>query len=110
VIEFSKPSESLVREQHWLNWLFAIPTALRYNFSPTAGSTLRCSCTPETRAKISETNKGKSKINITRDQIPVKCSVWGIQIYIYNATTLELLSIQLAQEQLDVIVILKVTL
>jgi hypothetical protein len=42
----------LAREQHWLDWLFALPAELRYNFSPTAGSRLGYQASAETRAKM----------------------------------------------------------
>lgn len=51
----------LSREQHWLNWLFAQSSDIRYNFSPTAGSPLGEQHTEETKAKISK--KGKTPVN-----------------------------------------------
>jgi group I intron endonuclease len=42
VVEFCATSDLLSREQHWLNWLFSLSASLRYNFSPTAGSSRGC--------------------------------------------------------------------
>jgi len=49
----------LVREQYWLDWLFALPPSLRYNFCSTAGSTLGRSHSEETKAKMSAALKGE---------------------------------------------------
>jgi group I intron endonuclease len=38
IIEFCLSENIFPREQYWLNWLFALPSHLQYNFSPTAGS------------------------------------------------------------------------
>ena len=48
----------LKREQHFLDILFTLPAKLRYNFSPTAGSSLGVVRSEETRAKLSDANKG----------------------------------------------------
>jgi len=52
VVEFCTKDLLLEREQHWLNWLFTLPSHLRYNFSPTAGSPLGVVRSEETKAKI----------------------------------------------------------
>jgi group I intron endonuclease len=36
VVEFCSHSELLSREQHWLDWLFSLPSRLKYNFNPIA--------------------------------------------------------------------------
>jgi len=64
IVEFCNRDQLLVREQHWLNWLFNLSEDLRYNFLPTAGSSLGYQHTEETRAKMSATRKGKSPANI----------------------------------------------
>jgi len=51
-----------------------------------------CTYSSETRAKISESHKGKSVSEETRAKLSVACG--GIQIFIYNANTFELLSVQ----------------
>jgi hypothetical protein len=56
VVEYCLPSDLFSREQVWLNWLFDLPAPLRYNFLPTAGSSLgakRSKNSEEHNAKIS---------------------------------------------------------
>jgi group I intron endonuclease len=40
ILEYCIPSDQLKREQHYLDILFSLPANLRYNFNPTAGSSL----------------------------------------------------------------------
>jgi hypothetical protein len=58
ILENCIPSDQLKREQHFLDILFSLPANLRYNFSPTAGSPLGVVRSEETRAKLSDANKG----------------------------------------------------
>lgn len=58
VVEFCNPAELLQREQYYLNWLFSLPTSLKYNFLPTAGSRLGSTTSEETKAKMSEAQSG----------------------------------------------------
>jgi predicted GIY-YIG superfamily endonuclease len=56
VVEYCVHSDLLSREQYWLYWLFDLPAPLRYNFLPTAGSSLgakRSKNSEEHIAKIS---------------------------------------------------------
>jgi len=50
----------LVREQHWLDWLFSFPASLRYNFLPIASSSLGYKHTSEAKAKMSEAKTGSN--------------------------------------------------
>jgi hypothetical protein len=53
----------LSREQFWLNWLFSLPAAFRYNFNRIAHlppSFAGKTHTPEVRAKISGSNHGRA--------------------------------------------------
>src|SRR3954466_2596577 len=56
VVEFCDLKVLLQREQHYLDILFSLPTNLRYNFLPTAGSSLGYKHTPETLAEVSGAN------------------------------------------------------
>jgi len=38
VIEYCAKDQLLSREQHWLDWLFCLPSHFRFNFSPVAGA------------------------------------------------------------------------
>jgi group I intron endonuclease len=58
VVEFCDLKVLLQREQHYLDILFSLPTNLRYNFLPTAGSSLGYKHTEEALAKISEAMSG----------------------------------------------------
>jgi hypothetical protein len=70
IVEFVEPHPDLpieenrdnllAREQHWLDWLFSLPSNLRYNFNPTAGTTLGYKHSEESRAKMSVSMKGKN--------------------------------------------------
>jgi predicted GIY-YIG superfamily endonuclease len=53
VVEFCTPSNLLNREQLYLNWLFRLPLAFRYNFCSTAGSCLGYQHTSEFKARMS---------------------------------------------------------
>jgi len=53
VVEFCDPKVLLQLEQHYLDILFSLPTNLRYNFLPTAGSSLGYKHTEDALAKIS---------------------------------------------------------
>jgi len=64
VVQFCSPSELLTREQHWLDWLFALPKTFRYNFQEIAGipPSFLLGCknhTPDTKARMSAAHKGK---------------------------------------------------
>jgi len=48
----------LAREQHWLNWLFNLPSEYRYNFAPLAGSCAGVTRSAETRSLMSKGKKG----------------------------------------------------
>ena len=58
VVEFCNTQVllQLRREQHYLDILFKLPAHLRYNFNPTAGSTLGYKHTEESLAKMSGAN------------------------------------------------------
>src|SRR5690349_17624005 len=58
ILQYCIPSDLLKLEQHFLDILFSLPTNLRYNFNPTAGSSLGYKHTEEALAKISEANSG----------------------------------------------------
>src|SRR4051812_49703697 len=60
VVEFCDLEVLLQQEQHYLDILFSLSANLRYNFNPTAGSSLGYKHTEEVRAKISEAKTGKS--------------------------------------------------
>jgi len=70
----------LEREQHWLDWLFALPEQFRYNFAPTAGSCLGVVRSPETRAKMSAARKGDGNpmYGVTGEDHP-KTGVKGVK-------------------------------
>ncbi|RUS28476.1 hypothetical protein BC938DRAFT_481831, partial [Jimgerdemannia flammicorona] len=53
VIELCAKDQLLAREQHWLNWLFSLPSNLRFNFLSTAGSWLGFKHTSASKAAIS---------------------------------------------------------
>jgi group I intron endonuclease len=57
VVEFCDLEVLLQREQHYLDILFSLPANLRYNFSPTAGSSLGV-------VRSEETRTDEKKINI----------------------------------------------
>src|SRR5947199_5736925 len=65
ILEYCISSDMLKREQHFLDILFTLPAKLRYNFSPTAGSSLGVVRSEETRAKISTSfwETGKTPTN-----------------------------------------------
>ncbi|RUS15666.1 hypothetical protein BC938DRAFT_476864, partial [Jimgerdemannia flammicorona] len=52
VIELCAKDLLLAREQHWLNWLFSLPSNFRYNFLPTAGSWFGYKHTSATKAML----------------------------------------------------------
>src|SRR4051795_9340450 len=58
ILQYCIPSDLLELEQHYLDILFSLPTNLRYNFLPTAGSMLGYKHTEEALAKLSEANSG----------------------------------------------------
>jgi len=58
VIELCAKDQLLVREQHWLNWLFSQSALLRYNFLPNAGSLLGYRHSEESKALISAAKTG----------------------------------------------------
>jgi Cytochrome C oxidase subunit II, transmembrane domain/GIY-YIG catalytic domain len=58
VVELCAPSALLLREQVWLDWLFSLNSKFRFNFLPTAGSSLGYKQSAETRAKVSASKKG----------------------------------------------------
>ena len=58
ILQYCIPSDLLELEQHYLDILFSLPTNLRYNFLPTAGSSLGYKHTEEALAKLSEANSG----------------------------------------------------
>jgi group I intron endonuclease len=66
VVEFCDSQVLLQREQHYLDILFSLPANLRYNFNPTAGSSLGYKHTDDTRAKISASMTGKTHSEDTR--------------------------------------------
>jgi len=57
----SNKANLLAMEQKHLDWLFSLPANFRYNFSPTAGSSLGVVRSEETRAKISNSKSAKAK-------------------------------------------------
>src|SRR5207245_934076 len=58
VVELCNSSVLLQREQYYLDILFSLPANLRYNFNPTAGSSLGYKHTEDARAKISDSMTG----------------------------------------------------
>jgi predicted GIY-YIG superfamily endonuclease len=52
VVELCAKDQLMVREQHWLDWLFTQHAELRYNFLPTAGSSLGSTHTEEAKGKM----------------------------------------------------------
>jgi hypothetical protein len=60
-------SALLEREQHYLDWLFSLPSNIRYNFLPTAGSSLGSTSSAETRAKLIGEHNHKSVAIIIQD-------------------------------------------
>jgi len=105
VIEQCSKSLLLEREQYWLDWLFSLPRSLRYNFLPTAGSRLGLPHTEETKAKMRSrvhSDETKAKMSATKkgqvlaEEVKVKISLsrGGSPVFIYDANTFELLSIQ----------------
>jgi len=98
VIEFCAKDQLLSREQHWLDWLFTQPAELRYNFLPTAGSSLGSTHTEEAKMKmrgprphfspsaeqresISQANTGKVMSKVTRASISKALSR---SVYLYD--------------------------
>ena len=65
----SNKANLLALEQKHLDWLFSLPESLRYNFNPTAGSSLGYKHTDDTRAKMSDAHTGKSITPDTRVKI-----------------------------------------
>jgi len=58
ILEYCISSDMLKREQHFLYILFSLPKNLRYNFLPTAGSTLGYKHTDDARTKMSDSKTG----------------------------------------------------
>lgn len=56
VLEYCAPDALLLREQHYID---ATPKAVRYNVCTTAGNRLGMTHTPEARAQMSATRKGR---------------------------------------------------
>jgi group I intron endonuclease len=98
VIELCAPKDLLVREQFYLDWLFSLPAKLRYNFLPTAGSSLGSTHTEEAKMKmrgprphfspsaeqresISQANTGKVMSKVTRASISKTLSR---SVYLYD--------------------------
>jgi len=72
VVEFCRSSEIMAREQHWLDWLFALPSSSRYNFNPVADrppSPLGKKRSLETREKMSAAQKGRKASEETRKKL-----------------------------------------
>jgi group I intron endonuclease len=72
VVEFCAKDLLQVREQHYLDWLFALPAKLIYNFNPIAGippSFEGKKHTEEAKAKMSASLKGKPGRKHTEDTI-----------------------------------------
>jgi len=69
VVELCDTQKLLIREQHWLNWLFAQPSNLRYNFLPTAGSSLGYKHSDEAKAKISAALSGENHPNFGKPSV-----------------------------------------
>jgi group I intron endonuclease len=65
ILQYCIPSDLLELEQHYLDILFSLPTYLRYNFLPTAGSMLGYKHTEEALAKMS----GRTHTPETRAQM-----------------------------------------
>jgi group I intron endonuclease len=71
IVEFFEPnpnvdmkenkSHLLAREQLYLDWLFSRSSELRYNFLPTAGSSLGYKHTEKAKAKISMAMKSPDR-------------------------------------------------
>ncbi|RUP46983.1 hypothetical protein BC936DRAFT_146281 [Jimgerdemannia flammicorona] len=59
----------LALEQYWLDLLFSLPAAFRYNFLPHAGSSLGYVHKEETKIQISKTLKGSTRSLETRAKI-----------------------------------------
>jgi len=66
VIELCAKDQLLVREQHWLDWLFSKDSSLRYNFLPNASSSLGYRHSEESKALISAANTGSQHTEETR--------------------------------------------
>ena len=58
ILQYCIPSDLLELEQHYLDILFSLPKNLRYNFNPTAGSSLGYKHTEDALAKMSEAKSG----------------------------------------------------
>jgi len=58
VVEFCDREVLLGREQHYLDILFSLPANLRYNFNPTAGSSLGYKHTEGSKAQMSDSKSG----------------------------------------------------
>jgi len=59
VIEYCAKDQLLSREQHWLDWLFSLPSHFRYNFSPVAGAPMAGRVhTEDTKALLSAAKQG----------------------------------------------------
>jgi group I intron endonuclease len=81
VLELCSLELLLTREQHWLDWLFSLPSNLRYNFLRVAGSSLGYKHTEETkqamkdsyseerRDRIGSLNRGQSLSAETKAKI-----------------------------------------
>lgn len=54
IVEFVPVEGLIVREQHYLDWLYSNPGIVRYNMSPTAGSWAGNKHSEETKGKLSE--------------------------------------------------------
>jgi group I intron endonuclease len=57
ILQYCIPSDLLKLEQYFLDILFSLAKELRYNFSPTAGSSLGVVRSEETRAKMSDSQQ-----------------------------------------------------
>jgi len=67
VIELCVPKDLLSREQHWLDWLFSLPSHFRYNFSPVAGAPMAGRThTDNAKTAIGEANRGCNNPNYGR--------------------------------------------
>jgi group I intron endonuclease len=58
ILEYCNLSDLLKREQHFLDILFSLAKELRYNFNPTAGSSLGYKHTEESKAQMSDSKSG----------------------------------------------------
>jgi hypothetical protein len=74
IAEFCKSQDVIAREQHYLNWLFSLPSNLRYNFNPIAD---KPPMTPDTRAKMSSAKSGSNNPNYGQ----VAYNVVGVSVF-----------------------------